>query len=182
MNDIERRLQAQFSPETARKFTSTAKDPAPSALVSELALPDESRGRLPLTQDKFIGAENPQRVEWERETRKFLARVNTRHTSHRVTAEMVYEWVTGISLAELRKLEGVEGANGRGGGRNGSANVHLRHIRWVLGEYFGTPYKTKIAGREVGKAYKVPKYWKVQNKKPECMTLWPEWDNGTLRP
>lgn len=135
-----------------------------------------------MTRDAFLVNENPALVEWERETRKFIARLNTRDFSHRITAPMVYEWVTGINIKELTEREGVADGEWRGGARQGSANMHLRHINKILKAYFGKSYRTKIAGREVGKAYTVRKSFNVRKKKPECITLLPEWENGTLRP
>jgi hypothetical protein len=178
ISDLERELQARFNPEKSRKFSSTVDEGVqPSAYVQDLALPDESRGRLPLTKDTYVINENPARVEWEREVRKFLNQLNS-DFGHRITAPMVYEWVTGIDLRDLINPQ----ANPQGGGQWGIANVHLRHINWVLKEYFGTAYKTKIAGRPVGKAYTVRPYFRVKDKKPANLTLWPEWEQKTLNP
>src|SRR5690606_19728843 len=102
---------------------------------------------------------------------------------HRVTAHMVYEWATGIDLRELQIAEGIDPDHpGRGSAPYGSASMHLRHINKILFEYFGKPYKTTIAGREVGKAYKVRASFYVHLKRPACLTLWPEWDEKTLNP
>lgn len=180
LSAIERRLQAEFRPDTNRQFTSTTdQELKESEYIKNLVLPVGARGKLPLTKDKFVIDENPALVEWERQTRLFLSKLND-DFGHRVTAPMVYEWTTGISIADLAKAEGVDEADGRGGGKTGSANSHLRHINKILADYFGKPYKTRIAGRDVGKAYKVRPHFKVRNKKPMCITLWPEWDNGTL--
>ena len=181
LSDIERELQARHNPNLRRQFSSTALEPRTSEYIEDLAVPVESRGRMPLTQEKFVIAENPQRVAWERHVREALDTLSDK-IAHRVTAPMIYEWVTQISIADLIEAENLQDANPRGGGQNGSANSHLRHINWVLREYFGTPYKTKIAGREVGKAYRVRKGFRVRLKKPANLTLWPEWENGTLNP
>jgi len=181
LSDIERELQARHNPNIRQQFTSTALEPRTSEYIEDLALPVESRGRMPLTQEKFVIAENPQRVAWEREVRAALATMSDK-TAHRITAVMVYEWTTGIKVTDLIEAEGLQDVSPRGGGQNGSANSHLRHINWVLQEYFGKPYKTKIAGREVGKAYKVRKGFRVKLKRPANLTLWPEWENGTLTP
>ncbi|QNN98049.1 hypothetical protein SEA_FEDE_1 [Microbacterium phage Fede] len=182
LSDIERALQARHNPTNPKQFASTTIEPEGSAYVKELSLPDTSRGRMPMTQEKFVVHENPARVEWERQLRKFIKRLNTRDTGHRITAPMVFEWTTGLSISEIAKAEGVAGNDPRGGGANGSANMHLRHLNALLKDYFGTPYKTKIAGRQVGKAYKVPQHFKIDTTKPKCLTLWPEWYNGTLQP
>ena len=180
ISDIERALQARHNPSNVKQFTSTSSDMEQSEYLKDLALPVEQRGRVPLTQERYIMHENPMRVEWERQTRLFLKQLNTRNHGHRVTAPMVFEWTTGISIAELAAAEGADQKEYHGGGQNGSANVHLRHINWVLKEYFGTPYKTKIAGREVGRAYRVKQHFRVTDYKPVCLTLWPEWENRTL--
>lgn len=180
-SDLERQLQAQFNPENMDRFSSTAKDAAVSDYVQDLVLPEESRGRLPYTRDKFVVSENPARVEWERQVRKFLSRLNG-DFSHRITAVMIYEWATGIKIKDLIKAEGVENSASPLIRTYGSANMHLRHINWVLGQYFGKPYKTTIMGRPVGKAYTVRASFQVRRKKPACLTLWPEYDEGTLNP
>jgi hypothetical protein len=58
--------------------------------------------------------------------------------------------------------------------------MHLRHINAILKEYFGDPRKTTILGRSVGKAYDVPKGYRMERKKPMCLQLWPEYDDGVL--
>ena len=180
-SEIEKELQARFNPDEGFRFASNAQAAASSEYVEELALPDESRGRVPYTQDKFVINENPALVQWEREIRKFLARLNS-DFGHRVTAPMIYEWTTGIRISDLQKAEGVDTSNWRGGAASGSANAHLRHINKILKEYFGKPYKTTIMGRPVGRAYKVRPSFKVRKKRPACLTLWPDWDAGTLNP
>ena len=182
LSDVEKALQSRFNPTKLNKFTSTTEELKGSSYIQDLALPPGSRGRMPLTQEKYVLHENPARVEWERYLRQFLKKLNTRDSSHRVTAPMVFEWVTGISIKELAEAEGVADADPRGGASNGSANMHLRILNGLLSEYFGKPYKTKIAGRQVGKAYRVNQHFRIADKKPICLTLWPEWDNGTLNP
>ena len=187
VSDLEKSLQAQFDPRSMQRFSSTAKEAAKSEYIQELALPMEERGLMPYTKSELMIAENPQRVEWEREVRKFLSKLTT-HTSHRVTAAMIYEWVTGIKIVDLLAAdkEGellTDEPEGLKANTNaGYLNVHLRHINWVLKEYFGKSYKTKMMGREVGKAYTVRQEFRVKLKKPANMTLWPEWAEGTLEP
>jgi hypothetical protein len=178
-SEIEKEIQARFNPDNTRRFTSTAVEAAESTYVKDLALPAEKRGTLPMTRDAYAVNENPARVEWEREVRKFLARLNS-DFGHRITAPMIYEWTTGISIKDLVKAEGVDESEYRGGAQNGSANSHLRHINAILKEYFGTPYKTTIAGRPVGRAYTVRRHFKVSRKRPVSITLLPEWEEGTL--
>ena len=190
MSDIERELQARFDKANALRFSSTAGKAAESEYGAELMLPEGDRGPIPFTKEELMITENPLRVQWEREVRKFL-KLLTNHTSHRITAPMIYEWATGIKIKDLEATDkeaaekGVQqSSDGEDGPRTemGKLNVHLRHINWVLREYFGKPYRTKIMGRDVGRAYTVRQEFKVARKKPACMTLWPEWYDGTLVP
>ena len=178
LSAIERELQSQF-PAVNRQFTSNVREAEESEYVKKLAVPLEARGKLPMTREKFVVNENPARVQWEREVRLFLSKLN-KDFGHRITAPMIYEWVTNISIKDLVEAEGKQDATYRGGGNNGSANMHLRHINFILKEYFGKPYKTKIAGRDVGRAYTVRPSFRVRDRRPVMLTLWPEWQNGTL--
>ncbi|QCG78288.1 hypothetical protein SEA_ALOEVERA_1 [Microbacterium phage AloeVera] len=181
LSEIERALKRRHNP-TNLRFQSTAGEPKRSEDVNGLVLADVDRGRMPLTQEKFVLNENPARVEWERQLRKFVRRLNTRDSAHRITAPMIFEWATGLSIKELAQQEGVADKDPRGGGNTGSANMHLRHLNALLRDYFGKSYKTQIAGRSVGKAYKVNQHFRIENTRPKCLTLWPEWENGTLNP
>ena len=187
VSDLERELQQQFDPAKLQRFSSTAQKAAASDYVGQLVLPEEARGGMPYTKEEFIVSENPLRVDWEKQVRKFLQKLST-HTSHRVTAPMIYEWATGIKIADLMAADErnevltEEAAGVRAQTNAGRLNVHLRHINWVLREYFGKPYKTKIMGREVGRAYTVRQEFRVKLKKPANLTLWPEWSEGTLSP
>lgn len=180
LSEVERALQQRFNP-TKLQFQSIVGEVKQSDYVKDLALPDDKRGRMPLTQERYVIHENPARVEWERQIRKFLFKLNGKF-GHRITAPMIFEWTTGISIKDLVEAEGVSDSDPRGGGALGSANMHLRHINSILKEYFGKPYKTTIAGRPVGRAYTVRPSYYVARKKPVCLTLWPEWENGTLNP
>lgn len=123
---------------------------------------------MPLTKDKYLVRENPHLVQWERETRKFLRRLSPDHR-HRVSAVMVYEWATGIRVADLM----AEG---------GSANGHLRHINKILRYYFGQPYMTYICGRKVPKAYEVKPGYYIKRHRPMTLTLYAEYAEGVLNP
>lgn len=123
---------------------------------------------MPFTKDKYLVKENPHLVQWERETRKFLRRLSPQH-GHRVSAVMVYEWATGIRVAELV----AEG---------GSANADLRKINKSLRFYFDKPYMTYIMGRKVQNAYRVPAGWYVKRHRPMTLTLLAEYYEGTLNP
>lgn len=124
---------------------------------------------MPLTRDKYIVRENPQLVQWERETRKFLRELSPRH-EHRVAAVMVYEWATGLSIAELV----AEG---------GSASNDLRKINQVLRFYFGDKsYSTYIMGRKVPKCFRVKPGYLITRHRPMTLTLYAEYAAKTLRP
>lgn len=123
---------------------------------------------MPETKDKYLVRENPHLVEWEREVRKFLRNLSPQH-GHRVSAAMVYEWATGIKVAELYE-------------RGGNANTHLRKINKILTYYFDKPYMTYILGQKVPKCYRVPPGWYVTRHRPMTLTLFHEYSTGTLKP
>ena len=188
VSDLERTLQAQFDKANLERFSSTAGKGAESTYVQNLVVPEDERGPMPFTKEELMVNENPMRIEWERQVRKFVKRL-PQHTSHRITAVMIYEWATNIKVKDLEAADQAArvSATKKGGVRNvrtnmGNLNVHLRHINWVLQQYFGKPYKTKIAGREVGRAYTVRAEFRVEKKKPACIALLPEWQEGTLAP
>jgi hypothetical protein len=151
-----------------RRVPSSARAAATSTRVDQLALPDEMRGKMPLTKDKYLVKENPELVQWERETRKFLRRLSPQHR-HRVSAVMIYEWVTGVSVRELV-------ANG------GSANRDLRKINTVLRYYFGKSYSTYIMGRKVPQCYEVKVGYLIKRHRPLTLTLLAEYYEKTLNP
>lgn len=123
---------------------------------------------MPFTKDKFLVKENPHLVQWERETRKFLRKLSPSH-GHRVSAVMIYEWATGIRVADLM----AEG---------GSASADLRKINQVLRFYFDKPYMTYIAGRKVPNAYRVKPGYYIRRHRPMTLTLYAEYCEGTLYP
>lgn len=170
LSEVEELLKKKFSKEEADKnrVPSTARDAASSDRIDQLVLPDEMRARMPLTKDKYLVKENPQLVQWEREVRKFLRNLTPKH-GHRVAAVMIYEWATGIKVAELM-------ASG------GSAQADLRKINAVLRFYFGKPYMTYIAGRKVPNAYRVREGYYIRRHRPMTLTLWAEYQAGTLYP
>lgn len=167
--EIERFLQSRFNKDHQPRVSgdSRAATRGKAGELDHLILSDEERAKLPETKDKYLVRENPNLVQWERETRKFLRRLNPAH-GHRVSAAMVYEWATGINIAELYA-------------RGGSAASHLRNINKVLAHYFGKPYMTYILGRKVPKAYRVPPGWYVVRHRPMTLTLFHEWSNKTLQ-
>lgn len=166
--EIEEFLRARFNKDSRPRVSGDSRA-APRGVRSELdrlILSDEERAKLPETKDKYLIRENPHLVQWERETRKFLRKLNPDH-GHRVSAAMVYEWVTGINVAELYE-------------KGGSAAAHLRNINKVLAHYFGKPYMTYILGRKVPKAYRVPPGWYITRHRPMTLTLLHEWHTKTL--
>lgn len=152
--------------ETGSNLPSTAEQAPRSSRLDQLIIPMSERGKMPLTKDKYIIRENPHLVTWERELRKFLRQLSP-SSGHRVSAPMVYEWATGLKLADLLKQ-----------GENPSGD--LRHLNRLLKEYFGSSYQTWIAGRKVGKCYRVPEGHYITRKKPKTITLWAEYEEGTL--
>lgn len=177
LSEVEKVLKKKFVKGDAdkRRTPSTAHAAAPSERVDQLVLPDSERARMPLTKDKYIVKENPHLVQWERETRKFLRNLSPQH-GHRVAAAMIYEWATGISIAEAIELE-QKGEPGRASWRS-----DLRKINQCLRFYFGKPYMTYIAGRKVPNCYRVKPGYYIKRHRPNTMTLWVEYHEGTLNP
>lgn len=123
---------------------------------------------MPFTKDKYLVKDNPHLVQWERETRKFLRKLSPDH-GHRVAAVMIYEWATGIRVADLM----AEG---------GSAQADLRKINQVLRFYFGKPYMTYIMGRKIPNAYRVREGYRIRRHRPLTLTLYAEYCEGSLYP
>lgn len=122
---------------------------------------------MPLTKDKYLVKDNPQMVQWEREVRKFLRRLTPEH-EHRIAASMIYEWATGIKVADLM--------------REGGSMADLRKINTILKFYFGAPYMTWICGKKVPRAYRVKGGWYIRRHRPMTLTLYAEFCEGTLYP
>ena len=150
------------------RLQSTARAAASSTRVDQLALPLEERGKMPFTADKYLVKENPELVQWERETRRFLRRLSPNHR-HRVSAVMIWEWTTGLSMQEL-----VAGG--------GSANADLRKLNKILRFYFGDSRSTYIMGRKVPKCYDVRQGYLIKRHRPLTLTLYAEYCAGTLNP
>lgn len=170
LSDVEALLKGRFVKEEAdrTRVPSTARASTSSERIDQLVLPDGERQKMPFTKDKFLVKENPQLVTWERETRKFLRNLSPQH-SHRVAAVMIYEWATGIKVAELMAA-------------GGSAAADLRKINQVLAFYFGKPYMTYICGRKVPRAYRVKQGYYITRHRPMTLTLYAEYCEGVLRP
>jgi hypothetical protein len=180
LSEAERLLKESFDPKTSKRRVSPST--ATSAVrgsrqerLDQLVLPDDERGKMPFTKDKFLVKENPQLVFWERELRKFLRRLSPEH-SHRVSAVMVFEWATGLSVVDLE-------ATVKNGTVEGKATwrTDLRKLNDLLKYYFGTPGMTYIAGRKVPRAYTVRKGYYITRHRPRSLTLYAEYCEGTLK-
>lgn len=123
---------------------------------------------MPFTKDRYLVKENPQLVQWEREVRKFLRNLTPQH-GHRVAAVMIYEWATGIRVADLMA-------------RGESPSADLRKLNKILRFYFGKSYMTYIMGRKVPNAYKVRPGYYIRRHRPMTLTLYAEYSEGTLYP
>lgn len=170
LTEVEEALKKKFSKEEADKqrTPSTARAAAPSDRVDQLVLPPDMRAKMPATKDKYIVRENPHLVAWERVVRQFLRNLTPRHR-HRVSAAMIYEWATGIQIAELMK-------------EGGSAQADLRKINEILRFYFGKSYMTWIMGRKVPNCYEVKVGYYIKRHRPMTLTLLGEYYEGTLNP
>jgi|SRR6478609_516833 len=151
-----------------RGVPTTARPVRESARLDQLLLADEERGRMPLTESKYIVPSNPNLVRWEREVRKFLRNLTPRK-EHRVASVHVFEWATGIPLAEF-----IE--NG------GKPQSDLRHINTILRGYFGKGYQTNIAGRKILNCYRVPQGFYIRTHRPRTNELYAEYLAKTLYP
>ena len=169
LSEVERSLREKFDKGASRvsKVPSIAEGPQETR-VDQLVLPDEKRGKMPFTKNQYLVKENPQRVAWERELRKFLIQLTPRH-DHRIAAVHVYEWATGLQIKDLMAEE-------RAGNLDRAAwRGDLRKLNALLFEYFGKPKMTWIMGRKIPKAYTVPKGWYVTRHRPKTLTLYAEW-------
>lgn len=142
--------------------------------LEALVLPDSLRAKMPFTKDKYLVKEHPALVFWERETRKFLRRLSPEH-GHRVSAVMVWEWATGLSVQELEQQVKDGTLEGKATWRS-----DMRHINKVLTFLFGKPGSTWIAGRKVAKAYRVRQGYYIKRHRPLTLTLYAEYCEGSL--
>lgn len=168
LQEVAKSLQENYDPDKKIFFSSDAQDMKEAEHVKNLILPDDQRGKLPLTKEKYLVKENPHLVAWEREVRKFLRQLSPAH-AHRISAVMIFEWATGLTVKELQ----AQGTN---------ANRDLRHINKILRWYFDKPYMTYIAGKKVPKAYRVKHGTLITRRRPMTLTLWTEYTEGVLRP
>jgi len=174
----EEELKKRFNKEEAdrARLPSTAAEPAGSDRIDQLVLPDEMRAKMPVTKDKYLVRENPHLVQWERETRKFLRNLSPEH-GHRVSAVMIYEWATGVRIADIMRLSPERMPPGKQNWRS-----DMRKLNRILEWYFGKPYMTYICGRKVPKAYRVRPGYYIRRHRPMTLTLWAEYVEGVLYP
>jgi hypothetical protein len=171
LSEAEAAIKKRFSKEEASKANrvpSSARAAANSERLDQLILPDSERARMPYTKEKYLVRDNPHLVQWERETRKFLRQLSPR-ASHRVSAVMIYEWATGINIAQLME-------------QGGTASADCRKINECLRYYFDKPTMTYIMGRKVPNCFKVREGWYVKRHRPMTLTLYAEYMAGTLNP
>lgn len=135
---------------------------------------------MPLTKSKYLVRENPHLVQWEREVRKFLRKLSPDH-EHRVSASMIYEWATGLRIADISAQE-TRTVMDNGNKPHTTWRGDLRKINKVMEHYFGKPYMTWIAGKKVPKAYKVRAGYYIRRHRPLTLTLWTEYNEGVLYP
>jgi len=191
LTEAERILRERFlsSEDSKRRIPSDAAAAPGSRRVDQLVLPDELRGKMPFTKDKYLVKEDPHLVEWEREVRKFQRKMSPEH-GHRITAVMVYEWATGIRLTDLMLEEEQDREQEREEndgyvkptGRRGSWRADIRKLNRILEWYFGKPYMTWIMGRKVPKAYKIQPGYYIRRHRPMTLTLYAEYCEGSLYP
>lgn len=170
LSEVEKLLKKQFDKNTAdrHRTPSVARDAEASARHDQLVLVDQMRPKMPFTQDKYLVKENPHLVAWERETRKFLRNLVPKH-GHRVSAVMVYEWATGLRVADVVAA-------------GGTCTPDLRKINQCLRYYFGKSYSTWIMGRKVPNCYKVRPGYYIKRHRPMTLTLYSEYLEKTLNP
>lgn len=167
MTGIEEDLQSRFHRDYDRSLLPSTAEEAPLSRAEALALPDSQRGRMPFTKEKYLVKENPEIVQWEREVRKFLRNLSPSH-GHRVSASMIYEWATGIKVADLMEA--------------GGSTTDLKHINKVMRYYFGKSYQTYICGRKVPNAFRVRPGFYIRRHRPMTLTLYAEYCEGALYP
>lgn len=126
---------------------------------------------MPFTKEQYVKRENPQRVQWERELRLFLRQLSPRH-EHRIAAVHVYEWATGLKIADLMREERTSGPG------KTTWRADIRKLNQLLREYFGDPYMTWIMGRKVPNAFRVPKGFYIYRRRPKTLALYAEWSAG----
>ena len=167
LSEVEALLKERFSTDNNSPLPSTAVEVSAPERMNQLVKPENERGRMPFTKDKYLVKENPELVEWERETRRFLRKLSPAH-GHRVSAAMVYEWATGILVKDLVA--------------EGGSTVDLKRINKVLRFYFGKSYMTYICGKKVPHAYRVPVGYYIKRHRPMTLTLYAEYCEGVLNP
>ena len=167
LSEVEALLKERFSTDNNSPLPSTAVEVSAPERMNQLVKPENERGRMPFTKDKYLVKENPELVEWERETRRFLRKLSPAH-GHRVSAAMVYEWATGILVKDLVA--------------EGGSTVDLKRINKVLRFYFGKSYMIYICGKKVLNVYCVLVGYYIKRHRPMTLTLYAEYCEGVLNP
>ena len=171
LSEVEKLLKERY--EGSRRSTpftsdvSGISDTDQGTRATALFRPEAERSKMPLTKDKYIVRENADLVAWEREARKFLRNLSP-SSGHRVSASMIFEWVTGLPVKELIEM--------------GGSTADLKRINTILKYYFGKPKTAYICGRKVDNAYTVPAGYYIRRHRPRSMTLYAEYLEGTLYP
>jgi hypothetical protein len=169
LSDVEKALREKFGTEGSYlRVQSTAQDVAPSERVGQLVVPKGERGPMPFTKDKYIVREDPQLVAWERVTREFLRELGLA-TGHRISAVMIFEWATQLSVKDLKDA-------------GEPPNSELRKLNKILRFYFGKSYTTYIMNKKVANCYRVREGYRIKRHRPMTMELLAEYYEGTLNP
>lgn len=174
LTEKEQELRDKFEKSAANRVPSNA-TLKHSERLENLVLPPEERGKMPLTKEQYVIAENPHLIAWEREVRKFLVKLPPKH-GHRVSAPMIYEWATGISVKKAME------ARNEDGDPLTYVRADLRKINEILRYYFGKPYMTTIASRKVPNCYRIRPGYYIRRHRPKTMALWVEYTEGSLYP
>ena len=170
LSEVEKLLKDRYGGEVrSTPFTSDVPEmrPVQGDRTDALFRPEAERSKMPLTKDKYIVRENADLVAWEREARKFLRNLSP-SSGHRVSASMIFEWVTGLPVRDLVEM--------------GGSTADLKRINTILKYYFGKPKTAYICGRKVTNAYTVPPGYYIRRHRPRSMTLYAEYLEGTLYP
>jgi len=175
--DTELKLVHERHAAMAELFQSNAGPEREATELKQLLVDRKARDRMPLTREKFVIKEDPELVQWEREVRLFLSQLS-QTSAHRISAVMIFEWATGISVTDHL----ADGRKNKGRPKKSELRVlgHLRAINKLLTAYFGQSYKTQIANRPIGKAYRKPVGWAIREHRPITITLYAEWLTKTL--
>ena len=148
----------------AAHVTRVRRKPAKSGLSDRL-LPTDGRAEV-ISRDKIFITIDEDLEEWERQTRAYLYLL-AKGRKHSTSAALIWEWATGLSVAEEYRK-----------GNSKIYNRDLRRINTILRSYFGDPYATFIDGRKFPRAYRISQWFNVDRKAPFCASLMLLWKDG----